>query len=188
MTAGPPPGNDPIDDWERDPDLRRMSLAFRAELRGEAAAYEALVAKDLARSRRLADVAQQLCSRGDVVEVTTATASFTGTVSLVRGDLASLTTPVGRVDLALGSPMTLQVVERVRRGGQQPRGGPASFRARLAELEADATHVTVGTTLLHGDLEVTIDAVGVDHVVLTGTTGLRYVALAAVTFVLSPNR
>lgn len=175
MIEGGLPGGD-------DPDLVRLGQSFRDELRADAEAYEALAAKDLLRRRHLADVALELVHRGDRVRVTVGGTGFTGTMIYAAGDLASLRTPSGDVDLSLGGPLAIHVLEQVRSGGL-PRGrGAASFVARLHEHEAAGVHLELGCPGV-GDLRGRLEAVAGDHLVLTDEAGRRcYIATGAVAF------
>jgi hypothetical protein len=166
--------------WD-DPELARLGAAFRAELRAEAEAYEALAAKDLLRRRNLTDVALELVHRGDRVAALVGGMTFTGVVGYASGDLACLRTTGGDVDLRLTGPIGLRVVEPVRSGGL-PRGvGPASFTARLHEHEAAGVELELGCLHQPAALRGRLAAVGADHVVLLEPTGQRcYVALAAI--------
>lgn len=185
-SAGGGPGEDPLEDLRRDPDLARTGAYVRAELRAEAEEYEALAAKDLARSRTLRDVAMSACHRGDLVEVLVASGRFVGRVVAAAGDLASLETATEAVDVWLRAPLALRVVERARSGGRSTGGGAASFKARLAEHEASGVPLVVGTRLPPGELHGVIAAVAVDHVVLEDRGTARHVALAAVDLVHHP--
>lgn len=180
--------SDPFEALSADEDLARAERAWRDELRAEAEEYEALAAKDLARSRRLVDVAAALCHRGDVVEVTAVGAVFRGEVTDAAGDLACITTATGEVDLCLTAPLLLRVVERARRGGRPLGRGAAGFRARLAEYEASGEQVLLGLLPAGQELAGRIDAVALDHVLLSPTGGeVVYVAAAAVAWVRRPR-
>lgn len=169
--------------WD-DPELTQMGQTFRDELRVEAAAYEALAAKDLLRRRRLGDVALELVHRGDRVAAMVGPTTFTGIVGYTAGDLACLRTPHGDVDVRLSGAVALRVLETVRSGGLPSGTGPSSFTARLHEHEASGVALELGCPgldppVLCGRLE----AVGGDHAVLLESDGQRcYVALAAVAY------
>lgn len=158
----------------RDPELAALGQRFRAELRAEAEEYEALAARDLLRSRRFADVGLELLHRGDVVGVVLGDRAFTGTVTYVARDLACLRTPSLDVDLALGAPLAIQVVERVRAGGQGRGHGPGSFAGRLREHEAAGGPVEVCCPALELALRGVIAAVAADHVVFDDSAGQRW--------------
>lgn len=175
--------------WARDPDLRQAGDRYEAELRAEAAEYELLAAKDRLRGRDLADVAGELVARGDVVTISLSSRSFTGEVVHAAGDLACLATAGGEVDVHLGAPLAISVVERVHAGGRSRAGGPGSFAARLAEHEAAGSRVELGARLSAGaqpagwERIARVEAVARDHVVVTVDGQPSFVALAAVDYV-----
>lgn len=176
MSAGGPP-------WE-DPELAALGQRFRDELRAEAEEYERLAARDLLRHRSLGDVAVEFVHRGDVVAVSAGARTFTGTVVYAAGDLACLRCAAGDVDVRLGPPLALRVVERVRSGGR-PRGrGPRGFRARLLEHEAAGATVEFGCPTLPADVRGRLEAVAPDHVVVADASSTCYLALSAIAWVL----
>ncbi|HWB73140.1 MAG TPA: hypothetical protein VG452_13070 [Egibacteraceae bacterium] len=167
-----------------DAELARLSRRLRAELRAEAEAYEQLAATDLLRGRRLADVAAELVSRGDVVALGFAPWTFTGTVIYAAGDLATLRVRGGEVDVNLGVPLYLRVVERVRAGGLDRGRGPQTFLARLAEHEAAGGAVELGSRALGEQLHGVLRAVARDHVVFVDRQAQTwYLATAAIDYV-----
>jgi hypothetical protein len=179
------PGGESGDaEWVQDPELVQLGQEFRAELRAEAEEYEQLAVKDHLRNRRLGDVALELVHRGDHVAVTTGGQTFRGIVVYAAGDLATVRTPAGDVDLNLGHPLAIRVTERVRSGGA-PRGrGPASFIARVHEHEAAGTTVDLGCPLLATDLRGRIEAAGRDHLMLIDAEGQEwFLASNAVSYV-----
>ena len=181
--------SDPFEEWGADPDFERLGWHLRAELRAEAEEYERLAAVDALRGRRLGDVALELLHRGDVVAVDLAGRSFTGAVVYTAGDLLCVRGAGSVVDVNLEAPLSLRVVERVRRGGAGRSGGPPGFKARLFEHEAGGGTVTLGTRLVVGELSGRIDAVAVDHVLLLDADGAPWhVALTAVDFVRRPRQ
>ncbi|MDP8969485.1 MAG: hypothetical protein M3N52_03090, partial [Actinomycetota bacterium] len=147
-------------------------------------AYEQLGATDLLRSRVLGDVAVELLSRGDVVVAGFGWQTFTGTVVYAAGDLATLRIPGGEVDVNLGVPLYLRVVERVPAGGSDRRRGPQTFVARLFEHEAAGGVVDLGSRALGDQLRGVVRAVARDHLVFTDEAGQTwYVATSAVDYV-----
>ncbi len=180
--------SDPFEALGADADLARAERAWRDELRAEAEEYEALAAKDLARSRRLVDVAVALCHRGDVVEATVVGAAFRGQVTYAAGDLACIATATSEVDVCLTAPLLLRVVERARRGGRPLGRGAAGFTARLAEYEASGERLLLGLVPRGQELDGRIEAVAVDHVLLAPAEGeVIHVAAAAVGWVRRPR-
>jgi len=179
---------DPLEALSRDPELVRLSQRMRDELRAEAEEYEALAAKDLARSRRLADAVLQHAHRGDVVEVMTSGATFVGRIVYAAGDLACMLTETAEVDMWTDVVLSLRVVERAHSGGWGPSAGPASFKARLFEHEAGGGPVTIGTRLRDGEIEGRIAAVAVDHLLVeVAGRETRYLALAGVEYLRRPR-
>jgi hypothetical protein len=120
-----------------------------------------------------------------VVEVELAGARFRGEVTYAAGDLACLATATGAVDVRLGAPVLLRVVQRNRRGGRPLGRGPSSFTARLAEYEATGERLLLGLTPSGAELDGRVDAVAVDHVVLRpeGEEPVVHVAAAALGWV-----
>lgn len=153
-----------------DPELARLGQVFRDELRADAAADEALAAKDLLRGRSLTDVAVELLHRGDRMRADVAATTFTGVIADVAGDRLRVATATGDVDLDLGAVTALHVVERVRSGGRSRSGRATGFTARLHELEAAGAEVELGGPALPA-VRGRIAAVAVDHVVLDGPAG-----------------
>lgn len=180
---------EPFAGWARDPDLAAAGAAYRAERRAEAAAYEELAARDRLRGRSLADVAAEALARGDVVAVALTGRTFTGTVTHAAGDLACMRTTVGDdVDVHLAGLVAVRVVQAMRAGGRSRGPGPASFAARLGEHEAAGTLLEVGARVPEGGLVGRIQAVGVDHAVITDREGgAWFVARRAIDYVL-PRR
>lgn len=178
-----------LDEWARDPDLRRAGQRYEAELRAEAAEYEQLAAKDRLRDRDLADVAAELLARGDLVTITLVTRSFTGEVAHVGKDLVVLRTTAGDVDVHLHGRSAFTVVEPARVGGHGSSWGARSFAARLAEHEMAGQPVELGARLALGTqpagwvVVARIEAVARDHAVLVAEGTRTFVALAALEYV-----
>lgn len=178
-----------LDEWARDPDLRRAGQRYEAELRAEAAEYEQLAAKDRLRDRDLAGVAAELLARGDLVTVTLTTRSFTGQVVHAAGDLACLRTPAGDVDVHLAEKSALTVVEAARTGGCAPSSGARTFAARLAEHEAAGGFVELGAHLALGTRSsgwaavARVEAVARDHVVIVSDGTRSFVGLSILEYV-----
>lgn len=171
--AGDVPGRD-------DPELAAAGAAFRAELRAEAAEWEQLAATDWLRRRSLADAARELLARGDRVAVRVGARRVHGEVCHVGEDLACVATVAGTVDVRLDGPAVWGVVQRVRAGGRSMAGGARRFTARLAEHEAAGAPVCL-ITGDGGEIAGVIAAVAVDHAVVDGRDGTRWlVPLATV--------
>ncbi|MGH8901600.1 MAG: hypothetical protein ACRDYA_07925 [Egibacteraceae bacterium] len=176
---------DAFDYWGDDPDLRRLAAEMTAELRAEAEEYERLAALDALRSRELPEVALELLHRGDIVAVELGHRSFVGTALYTAGDLLCLRTQTEDIDVWMGAPIGLRIVERVRSGGLSRGVGSPSFKARLCEHEASGDEVAVGCRLSEGgELIGRVHAVAVDHLVVEARSGQRwYLSLRAVDYI-----
>lgn len=156
---------------------------FRSATRAEAEASEREAAQLSMRSRSLADVAFDAMSRGDTLAVTAGGKTFTGRVDYAAGDLMTLETSLGRIDVNLAGPVAIQVVERARSGGRARTAGPGSFRGRLLEHEG-AREVEVWAAVLAGPLRGKVRVAARDHVVFEDREGREWVLpLAAVGYV-----
>lgn len=172
---------DPFEELARDPALRWADERYRADLRAEAQEYERLAAKDLLRGRNLQDVARELCHRGDVAALVLDSRTLVGEIVHAAGDLARLRTLNGDVDVNLRAVSALRVVERSPAGGHSSGTGPTSFTARLFEHEAAGDRVELSTRLPTGEVVGRIQAVAIDHVVLSDDDGqCWYLPLAAI--------
>lgn len=154
-----------------DPEITDLGVRMRAELRAEAAEYEALAALDLARSRRLVDVLAEAAARGDEVELTLASTRLRGVVEDAVGDLVRLRTADEDVDVTVEAVRLLRVIgtvgaSRSPASSERPRRTAASFRARLAEHEAAQLELGVVTDGPAGTLRGVIVAVAADHLVV----------------------
>lgn len=173
-------GRDPLDDPELQALGRELREAVGGELRSDAEQAERLAALRARRRRTLADLAGELAVRGDRVAVTLPGMTLRGTVVRAAGDLVSVATPGGVVDVNAAAVRTLQVVAPATGVAPPPPCGPDGFKARLYELEMAGARVLLGV----GDDELAgrITAVAVDHLLLAGPDGtIRAVGLAAVT-------
>lgn len=155
-------------------------------MRLEAEEAERDAAKLEAMRRGLQGVLTELMARGDRVAVEVGRWTFTGPVTHVGRDLASLNVAGSRVDLNLGVPLSFAVVERVVAGGKgrSPDEAP-SLRARLLELESSGEPVEIGVTSSQNTLAGRIAAVGADHVAVGQRPGTAdwFVPLTALGFV-----
>lgn len=171
---------DPLDD----PALRALGRELReavgGELRSDAEEAERLAALRARRRRTLAELAAELAVRGDRVAVGLVGVTLHGTVVRAAGDLLTVRTAGGVVDVNTSAVHTLQVTEPSTGSAPPPPSGPSGFKARLYELELAGTPVLLGVA---GDeLPGRITAVAVDHLLLAGPDGTeRAVSLAAVT-------
>ena len=117
------------------------------------------------RRRRLADVAIELLSRGDTVTVIAGERTVRGRLSYARGEIASVETPTGRVDVHLSAGVALRIDERTTEGGTTPRPGSDTLRARLLEQELSGTDIEVWAPAHGIDVSGSIAAVGKDRCV-----------------------
>lgn len=165
---------------------RELRQGIGAELRADAEETERLVAIAARRRRSLADVANDLLARGDTVAVELPGARFTGTIVHAAGDLLRLHGPAGALDVHLGGPVALTVVERAPTGGIERVDGPASFRSRLLELELDGATVELAHEAAAGTLVGRLLAVAVDHAVVVDPAGNeRHLSLRGLSWVRS---
>lgn len=142
--------------------------------RAEAEEYEALAARGVLRDRTLADATLALLHRGDVVAVHSCGTTHTGPLVHAVADLVVVGTPNGHVDVHLGVPCTIRVVERVRSGGVPRPRGAGSFAQRLMEHERAGTRLELGIApSAAGPQSPTgrLEAVARDHVVMTDAGG-----------------
>ena len=136
------------------------------EMRQEAELIEQDAATVELRRRRLTDVAIELVSRGDIVTVIAGDRSLRGPLTYARGDIASLDTAVGRVDIHLPAGVALRIDERSTAGGTTPRKGSDTLRARLLELELGGTDIEAWVPSHGIEVRGAIVAVGKDHVLI----------------------
>ncbi len=181
-------------DWDDAP-LDELAAELREsvgdEFRAEAEEVERETAKGILRRRTLAAVASELMQRGDRVTVGTSGRSFTGHFVFTAGDLASLRTPSGDVEVNLAGPVFLHVAERAMRGGVAPGRGSGSFRARLKEFEQTGEPLEVVAPAAGQSLFGRITVVARDHVVLVDRDEREwFLPVAAVAFVVreAPSR
>jgi len=147
------------------------------EMRQEAELLEQDAATVELRRRRIADVAIELVSRGDIVTVMAGDRSLRGRLTYARGEIASVEAAVGRVDVHLLAGVVLRVDERSTTGGVTPRQGSDSLRARLLELELGGTSIEVWVPVHGIDVSGSIVAVGKDHVIVRDQDGAEWIVL-----------
>jgi hypothetical protein len=136
------------------------------EMRMEAEEAEQDAAAFELRRRRLADVAVELLSRGDTVTVLAGDRTIRGRLSYARGEIASVETAAGRVEVNLVSGVVLRIDERAAAGGTAPRPGSDNLRARLLEHELSGDSIEAWLPSAGLEVSGTIAAVGLDHVIL----------------------
>ena len=158
-------------------DLSDMARRLRAERREEQEELEEAIEEQNRAATDLSAVALELMHRGDVVRVSVGEHhNFLGHVVHVGADLMTLEDAAGNaIDVFLPAMRSLRVAERKREGGQARRTEhPVRFRGRLAEAEATAAELEVGTTT-GPPLAGTIDSVAVDHVALRARDGSEWI-------------
>ena len=161
---------DELDDLGRE--LRRR---VGHELRMEAEQAEQDAAAFELRRRRLADVAVELLSRGDTVTVLAGDRALRGRLTYARGEIASVETASGRVDVNLTPGVVLRIDERAAAGGTAPRPGSDSLRARLLEHELAGTSIEAWLPSTGLEVRGSIAAVGLDHLIVRDGDGTEWV-------------
>lgn len=154
---------DPFEELDRE--LREK---VAGDFRRTAEEDEFTARKAALRKRDLPLVAYELLSRGDTVRAMIGTSSLRGVITHARGTLATMTAADGTaVHLNLDGPIVIDVVEKSATGGKaRDQFGPESFVARLRELELNEVEVEVVVGFGSENPVGTIEAVGVDHVML----------------------
>ena len=120
-------------------ELEQASRELREQVGGEfrlgAEEDEYWAMKQARRAGSLSEIAYDAMSRGDRLEIWAGDRVFRGHIRHTRADLLVLRAQVD-VDINLDSPIVLRVIEpaAVPGLGATPHG-PASFSARMAELE-----------------------------------------------------
>lgn len=166
------------DDSEALDDLgRELRERVGNEMRLEAEMIEQDAATVELRRRRLADLATELMSRGDIVTVIAGDRSLRGRLTFARGEIASVEAAVGRVDIHLPAGVVLRVDERSTAGGVTSRNGSDTLRARLLELELSGTDIEVWVPTHGIDVSGGIVAVGKDHVLIRDRDGSEWALL-----------
>lgn len=164
-------------------DYARAEEEFRSATRAEAEASEREAAQLSMRTRSLADVAFDAMSRGDTLAVTAGGKTFTGRVGYAAGDLMTLETGTGRVDVNLAGGVAIRVMERARSGGRARPEGPGSFRGRLLEHEG-VRDVELWSTVLPDPIRGTVKVAARDHVVFRDREGREwFLPLSTVAYV-----
>ena len=154
---------------------RELRQRVGNEMRLEAEMLEQDAASVEMRRRELGDVAVELMSRGDLVTVIAGDRQIQGRLEFARGEVASLMTSSGLVDVHLTPGVVLRVDQRSSAGGKSPRSGSETMRARLLEHELSSRRVTVWSPALAAEVAGLIVAVGKDHVILSDIDGVEWV-------------
>lgn len=148
---------------EIDPDVQRD---IADEFRRIAEMDEYAARKSMLRSRSLEDVAYDLLTRGDTVQLSVAEQRFVGTLAHAQGDLATVETADGDiVHINLQGPVAMRVTRRSTEGGKsRDLYAPNSFIARLRQLELQDAKVVMSVPGIGETIVGHIEAVTRDHV------------------------
>jgi hypothetical protein len=120
-------------------ELEQAGRELRQQVGGEfrlgAEEDEYWAMKQARRAGSLSEIAYDAMSRGDRIEIRAGDRVFRGHIRHTRGDLLALRAQVD-IDINLAAPMVLRIIEPAAVPGLGPTPhGPASFGARMAELE-----------------------------------------------------
>ncbi len=158
--------------WREDPldELRsELRSSVGDEFRRTAEDDEQAARHIRLRSRSLADVAHELLSRGDTVQLNFGSERFVGVVTHADGTLATLQTQDGdEIHVNLEGPIAIRVTRRSTSGGRSADPlGPDSFLARLRQLELDEATAILAVPTMGESIAAKIEAVAIDHVMVT---------------------
>ncbi len=145
---------------------RELRRRVGNEMRLEAEMLEQDAASVELRRREIGDVAVELMSRGDLVTVIAGEKQIKGQIEFARGEVASLRTSNGLVDVHLTPGVVLRVDERSSAGGKPPRSGSETMRARMLEHELNSRRVTLWAPAHATEVSGHIAAVGKDHLIV----------------------
>ncbi len=164
-------GEDPLESLRRE-----LRESVGDEFRRSSEEDEAAARKLLLSRRTLADVALELVSRGDTVQLNVGAERFVGVITYARGSLATLETSSGDVvHVNLAGPIAIRVTKRSTSGGRSPDElGPDSFEARLRELEHDEQMVVLAMPIIGEAFPCRIEAVAADHALVLDRTGQEW--------------
>ena len=169
-----------------EPQLHDLGATLRSEMRLEAEEAEREAARSAAMRRTMRDVACDLMAHGDTVVVgLSGDRRFEGRLQHVGSDFLSVENRSSRIDVRLDAVAHLAVAQRALAGGRGPsRNEAPGWRARLLELELEATGVEVGLCHTEEELLGSVILVGLDHFCLAGTAGgqERFIPLRAVAY------
>lgn len=163
------------DDQEDLTDIgRRLRERMEGEFRLAAEEDEYWAMKQARRSRTLSEVAYDMMSRGDQLEVWAAERVFNGTVIHTRSDLLTLRAKGGPdIDVNLAGPILLRITKPAATSGVGvARQGPASFRARLSELEQGEATCEFITS--HAEIIGRVSVRAEDHAVVRDADGREW--------------
>lgn len=173
------------DELPLDDDLRARAAELRREWRADEEEWSRAALEHFRHGRTLVDVLRTVMHRGDVVLLGATT--LRGLVTHVGDDWCRLDAVGGVVELpvTIASPVA-RVVERSARGGcGGVPGAPATWRARLLELEVAQSPCAVG--LSTGELLSGPVSVGGDHVMVGADAEAVYVPMGALAWLRPPS-
>ncbi len=168
-------------DGPLDPTARRR-LESMARFEMEGAEMEA--AELAVRSQTLADVAWEAVQRGDRITVRTGKLEITGLAVYARGDLVSVESRFGLVEIRLSAVDSMSVAAAPAESGRSVPREAESFIARLGLLQLGQESVEVVMRSAGQRAEGVLRRVARDHLVLDGPSGSLLVALDAVAWVI----
>lgn len=176
--------------WD-DPEFEELSAELRRQVgedfRLEAEAAEADAMKLILRRRSIADVANEIMNRGDVVSLSCAGATTRGTITHASNDLAIIETTHSLFNVNLHSSVAIRIVAPAHRGGVGRASGSSSYRARMLELEISGEFVEIfysASEPVRGSIAV----VGKDHLVVADADQTEWIIpLAAITITRQPR-
>ncbi|MDH3260818.1 MAG: hypothetical protein OEM81_01465 [Acidimicrobiia bacterium] len=162
-----------------DEELERVGRELRERVGGEfrlaAEEDEYWAMKQARRAGVLSDIAYDAMNRGDLIEVWAGERAFRGFIQHTRNDLLVLQAHAN-VDVNLGSPVVLRVVEpAARQGIGVARNGPASFAARVAELEQSGTVCDFIVPFSRAAVQGRVAIRATDHVIVDCADGQEWV-------------
>lgn len=164
-----------------DPNLERRLDAVARQQMAEA---EAQAAELAARSRTLGDVVWAAVQGGHAITVRSGTHEQQGLAAYARGDLVSLHSRFGTLEVNLAAIDALLISpEAVGPGKSVPREAE-SFAARLALIALQRERVELTTRGIGRRIEGSLTAVAIDHVVVETAQSEVFVPLAVIAWVL----
>ncbi len=161
------------EEYERVGRELREQVGGQFRLAAEEDEYWAM--KQARRGGNLSEIAYDAMSRGDLLEVWAGASTFRGFIAHTRNDLIVLRGKAN-VDVNLSGPIILRIVEAAAtKGAGVVPHGPASFAARLAELEQNQTAgefiVPFSGAPVNGKVKIRAR----DHVIVEGVGGREWV-------------
>ena len=155
---------------------RKMEMIARQEAE-EAERDAATLA---VRQRSLVDVAWEATQSGRGCVVRIGELEFQGVVAYARGDLMTVETPGGMVEVQLGNIDSLRVVSDVDGAGRSVPNEAESFAARMSMLQLSKENVEIVTCGATSRFSGRVTNVARDHVVIDATGGALFVPLDSI--------